>query len=523
MATGAELTYDINASALEMAETIFGDGVTVLSATYTGDRRASAIYSNGDALSPEATPADTGVILSTGYAASFTQSSGDPNRSTQTSTNTSGVDNNADFNAIAGTNTYDAAYLDVSFVPTGDTMTISFTFASEEYPEYTSSIYNDIVGVWVNGSYVSLGIGDGNTSVTNVNDASNENLYISNTGDQYNTEMDGFTVTMTLTFSVIPNTTNTIRIGIADASDSSYDSAILIAADSAQTVLIAADDSIAMGVNKVRTLDVLGNDSNTTGGTLSITAINGIAVNPGDTVTLTTGQQITLNPDGTLGIASDGDEETVNFTYEVTSSTGQSDTGLVTLSVPCFTVGTKIATPDGPRPVESLRPGDLVLTQDEGAQPLRWIGHRQVPAQGRFAPIRIARNTFGQHGALTVSPQHRVLMRDARAELMFDAPEVLVAAKDLVDGARVRRIEGGMVSYVHLLFDRHQVVFAEGLATESFLPGPQVLGAMEAAVQDEICTLFPELDPETGAGYGAAARPALRSYEARLLTRARAA
>ena len=92
--------------------------------------------------------------------------------------------------------------------------------------------------------------------------------------------MDGFTVTMTLTFSVIPNTTNTIRIGIADASDSSYDSAILIAADSAQTVLIAEDDSIAMGVNKVRTLDVLSNDSNATGGTLSITAINGIAVNP---------------------------------------------------------------------------------------------------------------------------------------------------------------------------------------------------------------------------------------------------
>ena len=523
MATGAELTYNTNASALQMAETIFGDGVTVLSATYTGDRRSSAIYSNGDALSPEATPSDTGVILSTGYAASFTQSNGDPNRATNTSTNTSGVDNNADFNAIAGTNTYDAAYLDVSFVPTGDTMTISFTFASEEYPEYTNSVYNDIVGVWVNGSYVSLGIGDGNTSVTNVNDASNENLYISNTGDQYNTEMDGFTVTMTLTFPVNAGVTNTIRIGIADASDSSYDSAILIAADSAQTVLIAEDDAIDMGPNKVRTLDVLANDSNSTGGTLSITAINGVAVSAGDTVTLTTGQQITLNADGTLSVASDTDEETVNFTYEVTSSTGQSDTGLVTITVPCFTAGTMIATPEGPRAVESLRPGDLVLSQDEVAQPLRWTGRRRVAARGRFAPIRIARNTFGRHGTLTVSPQHRVLMRDPRAELMFDAPEVLVAAKDLIDDSRVTRIEGGTVEYVHLLFDRHQVIFAEGLATESFLPGPLVLGAMDSAVQDEICALFPELDPETGRGYGPAARPALSSYEGRLLARACAA
>ena len=524
MATGAELTYNTGASALQMAETIFGDGVTVLSATYSGDPRSSAIYSNGDALSPEATPADTGVILSTGFATSFTQSSGDPNRSSGTSTNTNGINNNADFNAIAGTSTYDAAYIDASFIPTGDTMTISFTFASEEYPEYTNSIYNDIVGVWVNGSYVSLGIGDGNTSVTNVNGTSNENLYISNTGDQYNTEMDGFTVTMTLTFPVNAGVTNTIRIGIADASDATYDSAILIAADSAQTVLIAEDDQLTMAPDRVRTIDVLGNDANTTGGTLSITAINGIAVNPGDTVTLGSGEQVTLNADGTLSVTSDAGEENVNFTYEVTSSTGQYDTGLVTLDiVPCFTAGTRIATPDGPRAVEDLRPGDLVLTQDEGPQPLRWTGRRRVAAEGAMAPVRIAAGRFGAHGALSVSPQHRVVVRDARAELLFDAPEVLVAAKDLIDGRLVTRAPGGFVEYIHLLFDRHQVIFAEGLATESFLPGPRVIGAMDRAVQAEICALFPELDPETGAGYGACARPTLRGYEARLLAQELAA
>ena len=82
MATGAELGYDTRASAVEMANTIFGNGVTVVGASYQGDRNSAAIYTNGDALSPYATPGDTGVILSTGRATDFTQSSGDPNRST---------------------------------------------------------------------------------------------------------------------------------------------------------------------------------------------------------------------------------------------------------------------------------------------------------------------------------------------------------------------------------------------------------------------------------------------------------
>jgi len=120
---------------MQMANTIFGDGVRVVSASYTGDSRSSAIYSNGDSISPEATPSNTGVILSTGRADDFTNSSSwfnsDPNQSASTSTNTRGVDNNAQFNAAVGTNTYDAAWLDVDFVPDGNVMTVSFVFASE--------------------------------------------------------------------------------------------------------------------------------------------------------------------------------------------------------------------------------------------------------------------------------------------------------------------------------------------------------------------------------------------------------
>ncbi len=158
-----------------------------------------------------------------------------------------------------------------------------------------------------------------------------------------------------------------------------------------------------------------------------------------------------------------------------------------------------------------------VLTHDNGPQPLRWIGRRRVPAEGKFAPIRIAANTFGQHDLLLLSPLHRVLIRDVLAELLFGESEVLVAARDLVNDQSVRRIEGGEVEYIHILFDEHQVVYSQGLATESFLPGPQVTDSLDREVVEEICAIFPELDPETGQGYSPAARRTLRRYEAKLL------
>lgn len=520
MATGAELKYTTNASATQMANTIFGDGVTVVSASYTGDSSSSAIYSKGDSLSPDVTPGDTGVILSTGKATSFTQSSGDPNRSGSTSSDTKGVNNDADFNALAGTKTYDASWLDVNFIPTGDTLSMQFVFSSEEYPEYINSIYNDLVGVWVNGAPVEMTIGNGDASVTGINGTNNQNLYVNNTTDAYNTEMDGFTVTMTLKMAVIPGQVNSIRIGIADVGDAQYDSNLLIAGNSVQTALIAADDSVTLAPGGSKTIDVLANDTGSGNSTLAITHINGQPVSPGSTITLATGQQITLNADGTLTILADADTEAVNFTYTVGNGNGSgvSDVAFVTVnSVPCFAAGTLIATPSGQVPVENLRVGDLVLTQDDGAQPLRWSGRREVAATGDFAPVRISAGAFGAHGELWLSPQHRVLVRDPLAELLFGDIEVLVAAKDLVNGRTVTRMEGGTVDYVHILFDRHQVVWSEGLASESFLPGPQVMQGFDAPVLAEICALFPELDPKTGQGYGAAARRLLRSYEAQVL------
>ncbi len=523
MVAGVELGYNYNATALQMANTIFGAGATVNSASYTGWNQSSAIYSFGDARSPYTTPGDTGVILSTGRASDFTSVGSQSNYNANTTTNTSGPDNIASFNAIAGRTTYDAAYLDVNFTPTNELLTMQFVFASEEYPEFSNSVYNDIFAVWVNGVHVPLSVTQTSAAVTEINQTRNINLYNDNTNDQYNTEMDGFTVTMTLTMPVNVGVANTIRIGIADTSDSNYDSNVLIAADSVQTVLVAVQDDIDMFTNGIRTLDVLANDVNHTGGSVIITHINGVAVNVGDSVTLPTDQIITLNADMTFTIQNDGDLETVSFTYGILSEDANGldiddDVGFVTIhTVPCFVAGTLIATPLGPRAVETLGPGDLVLTRDEGAQPVRWSGARQVAAVGALAPVAIAAGTFGGHGALRVSPQHRVMIRDAVAELLFGEAEVLVKAKDLVNGSSVQVIEGGDVTYVHLLFDRHQVIWSEGLATESFLPGPRTTAAMERGIVDEIRAIFPELDPETGAGYGPAARPTLRHFEARLL------
>jgi len=515
MVGASELTINTGSSALLMANAIFGDGVTVVSASYTGDNRSSGIYSNGDSIAPGATPSDTGVILSTGKAKDFTNFRGQSNHNTGTSTNTRGVDNDADFNAIAGGSTYDASILDIDFIPTNDTLTMQFTLSSEEYPEYWTS-YADIVGVWINGTYVPMTIGD--ADVQNINSGNNQNQFLDNTSDDYNTEMDGLSITLTLTIPVNSGVVNSIRIGVADQGDSQYDTNLLIAGDSVQTTLVAIDDSITMFADGTSTVDVLDNDINHTGGTLTITHINGTAVSVGSTVTLASGHTVTLNADGTLEVVSDADLDEVSFTYGIQSSNGNTDVGFVTVNtIPCFVGGTMILTPDGDVAVETLQPGDLVVTHDDGPQPVRWIGQRSVPAEEEFAPIRIEAGTFGDHRTLLVSPQHRVLMRDSLAELLFGESEVLVAAKDLVNGDTVRVQQGGDVTYVHILFDRHQVIFSEGLTTESFLPGPQTCHCFDPGTVDEICALFPEFDPDTGLGYSPTARRTLRGYEAQIL------
>jgi len=390
MVAGTELPIDRGATAVEMAEEMFGDGVTVVSASYTGDNDSSGIYTNGDAISGVVTPGDTGVMFSTGDLRGFTNNNNSQsNQSSSTTTSSSGPNNNAQFNAAAGSNTYDASFIDVDFIPTGDVMTMQFVFSSEEYPEYANGSYQDFVGVWINGTQVDMSVGDGDIDPNNLNAGANQNLFIDNTADQYNTEMDGFTVTLTLTLTIPVNSgqVNSIRIGVADVQDNRYDSTLLIAGDSVQTTLVALDDSTNLFPTGTKTIDVLDNDINSTGGTMFITHINGTPVSVGSTVTLSTGQQVHLNFDGTLNLIGDGDVEEFNFTYTAASTAGGSDTGFVLVdSVPCFVAGTLISTPDGNVPVEQLDPGDLVNTQDDGPPASALDRITQRGRKGRICP-----------------------------------------------------------------------------------------------------------------------------------------
>jgi len=232
MAVAEELPIDTSATALEMAQTMFGNGISILSAIYEGATGASGIFTDGDTIAPGVTPSDTGVILSTGNAEAITNSSGDANVSAGTSTD-HGLAGDSDLDGISGQQTFDAAVFEATFVPEGSTLTIQITFSSEEYLEYVDSGFNDAVGVFVNGEQATLTVGDGGITIDNINDTNNSNLYVDNpsSAETLNTEMDGMTITLTLKAPVTPGAINTIKIGIADSGDGSYDSNLMIAGE----------------------------------------------------------------------------------------------------------------------------------------------------------------------------------------------------------------------------------------------------------------------------------------------------
>ncbi|RVT81957.1 Hint domain-containing protein [Rhodobacteraceae bacterium CCMM004] len=257
---------------------------------------------------------------------------------------------------------------------------------------------------------------------------------------------------------------------------------------------------------------------------------NGVPITdvwPGDTLTvnLPGGGQVTytgvtfyLDGGGAVFTPTDG-QILQDGTFD--SSTFVTTTGSVAtdgFAPPCFTPGTRIAVPGGTRAVEELRPGDLVLTRDHGRQPIRWAGRAEVEGRGDMAPVRIGKGALGNVRTLKVSPQHRMLLSGPRVELLFGHPEVLVPAVHLVDGDLVRRAPTKTVTYLHVLFDRHEIITADGIPTESFHPGEALLDG-EGALRRELARLFPGV----GTGRGPAwrtARPVLRAHEVLALSAA---
>ena len=193
--------------------------------------------------------------------------------------------------------------------------------------------------------------------------------------------------------------------------------------------------------------------------------------------------------------------------------------------VPCFTLGTRIATATGERNVEDLRIGDRVFTRDNGVQTLRWIGRRDLnkaalAQKPDFMPVLIQKDALGHNlpeRDLLVSPNHRILVTGPKAELFFEEKEVLVAAKYMTDLPKIDVVQTSQISYIHIMFERHEVVLSNGAWTESFQPADYAIRGLESEQQTEIFELFPELSDLSDRATWSSARRVLKRHEAQLL------
>ncbi|MEM9369976.1 MAG: Hint domain-containing protein [Pseudomonadota bacterium] len=246
-----------------------------------------------------------------------------------------------------------------------------------------------------------------------------------------------------------------------------------------------------------------------TGEEFIFVSLGGAGSNDGDLALILSTTQI--NPGDTLTFVNSTDGPSIPYN-----------------TIVCFTRGTRIETPDGEVPIERLSAGDCVTGTDGRVLTVKWIGSRRLnttalATQPHLRPIRIAAGALGRglpRRELCVSPQHRMLVDDWRSELLFGEREVLVPAKALVNDRDIRVLPVRKeVEYFHILFDRHEVISAEGAPSESFHPGETALSSLDWAARDEVLTLFPELaKPDGIRNFGPTARPVLRPFEAAALT-----
>ncbi|GIX13944.1 MAG: hypothetical protein KatS3mg118_1903 [Paracoccaceae bacterium] len=185
---------------------------------------------------------------------------------------------------------------------------------------------------------------------------------------------------------------------------------------------------------------------------------------------------------------------------------------LMAIGVPCFTPGTLIMTPRGPVAVERLRPGDPVLTADDGPQPILWVGRQTLEVRAEAQrPVILPAGAVGNRRPLMVSAQHGFLTRITGEEALIRARHLIGRLPGVRWAHGVRR-----VTYLHLLLPRHQLILAEGALTESFYPGPVGVGGLPADQRAALFGTLPglaRLAPGISAedcGYGPRARPLLR-------------
>ena len=162
-----------------------------------------------------------------------------------------------------------------------------------------------------------------------------------------------------------------------------------------------------------------------------------------------------------------------------------------------FVRGTLITLADGEqRPIEALKAGDRVLTRDHGAQALRWLGRATLRAVGSFAPVVIPAGALGNSGDLIVSQHHRMFLYQRKRAGGLPTAELLVQAMHLVDGDRIYVREGGFVDYFSLVFDHHEIIYAEGIPAESLMVTEAIVNRLPPDLAEEVRLRFPGLSQD---------------------------
>jgi len=218
---------------------------------------------------------------------------------------------------------------------------------------------------------------------------------------------------------------------------------------------------------------------------------------------------------------SHGDMNVQSIQTSGIENVGFSDAGVISttdndVNIVCFVAGTMIKTPDGDTLVEEIQIGDLALTHDNGPQHVRAILVRKLDfstAPERLKPIMFEKDSLGPscpNSRLWVSPQHRMLVTDPSGNF------VLVPAKALIPRRGVRVAKGKrQVTYIHLVFSKHEIIYANGTPTESFFPGPMALEAIPESSRTEIRDIFGDDIASGTDDHKMLAAPILRVQEAR--------
>lgn len=248
------ISGDMNTITKEaLAQSLVGSGIQISNVTATCDPTAAGTFTiTGNA----GIGLSSGIVLGSGAVTNVIG----PNSSSSVTTSF-GSPGDADLDAILATGTgsktsHDACVMEFDFIPQKSVVSFSYVFGSDEYNEYVNTSFNDVFGFFVNGQNCAI-INDYPVSINNINNGKpfgtggpNSDYYINNdawdpsdgSGNVFNTQLDGFTKVLTCSATVNPGVTNHIKLAIADAGDSAYDSDVFIGASS----FVSADYSVAI-------------------------------------------------------------------------------------------------------------------------------------------------------------------------------------------------------------------------------------------------------------------------------------